>query len=63
MYRATIIPTETTGWTFQMIFGIWPVSAIAISVTLGIVILTLFLVILYLVLVKYRKHNVYESVH
>jgi hypothetical protein len=63
MYRATIIPTETTGWTFQMIFGIWPVSAIAICVTLSIIILTLLLVIMYLVLVKHRKRNVYESVH
>lgn len=63
MYRATIIPTEATGWTFQMIFGIWPVSAIAISVTLGIIILSLFLVILYLTLIKHRKRNVYESVH
>lgn len=63
MYRATIIPTESTGWTFQMIFGIWPVSAIAICVTLGIIILTLLLVIMYLVLVKHRNRNVYESVH
>jgi len=63
MYRATIIPTEETGWTFQMIFGVWPVSAVAISVTLGIIILTLLLVILYLVLIKYRKRNQYDSVH
>ena len=63
MYRATVIPTESTGWTFQMIFGIWPVSAIAISVTLGVIILTLLLVILYLVFIKYRKNNAYESVH